>query len=229
MSFSCFITWDYNHEIRFTSADIVKLNKEHDLTKDVYARMHVPVYGWGQKKCSVKCEVVWMSGFRKSCKQHYCRPSNHPVTKGHCLRFKHMTSPRLETFRFLMYSIIQGNNWRGSDRVLPLVSLLAQTNQWDGAVAVWSFYEWVEAGNTSCLLICSTCSTQRWCSPITSSSHPIHGHQEIPQLHAAVTRSQVRRFVTAYSSWDPGWPSTIGTARTCCREPCCELLRHSVY
>ncbi len=35
------------------------------------------------RKCSVKCEVVWMSGSRESCKQQYRRPSIRPVLNGH--------------------------------------------------------------------------------------------------------------------------------------------------
>ncbi len=32
------------------------------------------------RKCSVECEVVWMSGSPEICKQQYCRPCNRPIS-----------------------------------------------------------------------------------------------------------------------------------------------------
>lgn len=47
------------------------------------------------KKCCVECEVVWMSGFRESCKQQNLRPSNRP--KGDCTSLFNVTNNVLQS------------------------------------------------------------------------------------------------------------------------------------
>lgn len=97
------------HKYSVPAFILVKLKWKVSLSFEFLSNLHLNDFTLAacvaedMKKCCVECEVVWMSGFRESCKQQNLRPSNRP--KGYCTSLFNVTNNVLQSMMNLVYLI----------------------------------------------------------------------------------------------------------------------------